>query len=136
MSQKEFTAYVISHLLKRFPQFRKVGTSASDDTSTIACPSSHANLMLWVSTENREITVGLTGNTAAADWHTHMSQVGAATPDEEMQAAVQLLSGILTDQEVIVYSSLLGYFLPADIADIYDYQQPAEIISVFRWSDL
>lgn len=136
MSQKEFTDYVTSCLFGHFPQFAKGYAKKHDDIMVIDYPSSQGKLLLRITTLGKELAVGFAANAEQFAWHLHMSQLGAITPEEETQAAVQLLRRIFTDNELIVHSSALGYFLTEDLADSYQHQQPEETISVFYWSEL
>ncbi|TGE25792.1 hypothetical protein E5K00_11555 [Hymenobacter aquaticus] len=136
MSQKEFTDYVTACLFSHFPQFVQGYAKKHDDIMVIDYPSSQGKLLLRITTRGRELAVGFAANAERFAWHLHMRQLGAITPEEEIQAATQLLRRIFTDSELIVHSSALGYFLTEDPAGIYQYQQPEEIISVFHWSEL
>ncbi len=135
MEQKEFTNYVTPKIIDRFPQFRGLCTTKSKDIVDIDYKSQRGKLTLWLTTQNKEITIGFTGDTEC-DWHTHMSLFGANTPDEEVEEAIKLIDKILTDKEKIVYSTVLGYFIAGDIEGIEKYKQEDEIIKIFYWSDL
>jgi hypothetical protein len=92
-------------------------------------------LTLWLTTQNKEITIGFSGNQNLGDFHTHMSLYGANTPDEELKEAVKLIEDIISDRLTIVYSSILGYTL-LDLEEIREYQQANELIGVTSWSKL
>ena len=135
MEQKEFTEYVIPKLLDIFPQFEKQYTSKPCDIINIECSSPKGKLILRLTTQDREITLGFKVKTKFG-WHIHMNQFGASTPDEEIAVAIQLIDFILTDKEKIIFSNLSGYFITGDIDGLDKYKPENEIISTFFWSDL
>ena len=136
MSQREFTEYVIPRLIDLFPRFEEGYTKKHSDIVDIDYPNRNGKLLLRITTQDNALTIGFAATAEQLVWHLHMSQFGAITPDEQIQAATQLLHRIFTDNELIVHSSALGYFLTEDLAGIYQYQQPEETISVFYWSEL
>ena len=135
MEQKEFTNYIIPKIIDRFPQFENLCTIKPNDIIDIDYKSPRGKLTFWLTTQDKEITVGFTGDTEC-DWHTHMSLFGANTPDEELDEAVQLIDSILNGKEKIIYSTVLGYFITDDIDGVDKYKQENEIIKTFYWSDL
>ncbi|UOQ54949.1 hypothetical protein [Hymenobacter cellulosivorans] len=134
MTQKEFTDYVIPRLLDSFPQLISIGISTSE--IVLSTQSKQGRLVLQITTQAKELTIGFATTAGPFGWHVHMSQLGAITLDKKTQAATQLLRGIFTDNELIVYSTTLGYFLTDDLANVYQYQQPDESIDAFYWSEL
>ena len=135
MEQKQFTDYIIPKLIDRFPQFANFCTIKPSDVVDIDYKSSQGKLTLWITTQDKEITVGFTGD-MDCDWHTHMSLFGATTPDEELEAATRLIYGILNDEEPIVHSNLNGYFLTDDINQVEKSLNKNEKVQLFKWSDL
>jgi len=135
MEQKEFTNYIIPKINDRFPQFKDFCTLKSNDIIDIDFKSKNNNLTLWLTTQDKEITLGFTGD-QDCDWHTHMSLFGANTPDEELQVAINLIDNIINDKEQIIHSTELGYFITDDIEGLNKYKQPNEIIKTFYWSEL
>ena len=135
MQQKEFTDYIISRLIDRFPQFKGHITAKPNDVIDIDFKSNKEELTLWITTQDREITIGFTGDTEC-DWHTHMSLFGANTPDEELQAAAELIEGILNDKESIVHSNLKGYSLIDNLNEVENDLAKDEKVQVFKWSEL
>ena len=136
MTQREFTEYVILKIIERFPQFEKSCTAKPADIVDIDYKSPKGQLVFWLTTQNKEITVGFTGVTDASDWHMHMSQFGANAPDEELEAVMQLTESILNDREKIVYSTVLGYFISDDIDGLEEYKYEKETIDICCWSQL
>ena len=120
MEQKHFTDYISPKLIDRFPQLANFCTTKPNNIVDIDYKSPQGKLTLWITTQDQEITVGLTGD-MDCDWHTHMSLFGANTPEEELEAATQLINSILNDQEPIVHSNLNGYFLTDDISALEKY---------------
>jgi len=136
MNQKEFTNYIIPKLIRRFPQFCEFCTQKPNDIVDIDYKSPNGELTLWVTTQDKEITIGFNSEPPLHDWHIHMSQLNANTPREELEAAVKLLENILTDGEAIVASNIMGHSLIYDINDIENYKEEGEIIRIVYWSDL
>ncbi|MBC7553095.1 MAG: hypothetical protein H7257_03865 [Taibaiella sp.] len=132
MKQQEFTNYIIQELIKSFPQFEGHLTTKPGDIIDIDFKSNNENLTLWVTTQDKEITIGFTGYTEC-DWHTHMSLFGANTPHEELFAAIELIDNILRDKQPIIFSNIKGYFLTDNI-DINVVSN--EAIQILKWSDL
>jgi len=135
ISQKEYTDYTIPKLLEYFPQFIEHCVIQPNDVVNIEYLSKNKKLELWITTQDKEITIGLSGKEQLNDWHTHMSLFGANTPDEELREAAILLTAIITDEKVITYSSVSGYFLGRR-EDIEKYRQPGEVIRSYYWSEL
>src|SRR4051812_5912444 len=91
MEQQEFTNYIIPKLIERFPQFKGHLTTKPNDIIDIDFKSNKGNLTLWVTTQDREITIGFAGY-SDCDWHMHISLFDANTPDEELHAAIKLIN--------------------------------------------
>jgi hypothetical protein len=135
MEQLEFTNYIIPELIKRFPQFEGHLTTKPDNIIDIDFKSNKGNLTLWVTTQDKEITIGFTGYTEC-DWHTHMSLFGANTPREELLAAIDLIDSIFTDKRPIAYSNLNGYFLTDSVEEVNIKLDSGEAIQILKWNDL
>jgi len=135
LDQREFSNYVILKMLEYFPQFTEHCIAQPGDVVDIEYKSSAGLLTLWLTTRDKEITIGFSGNNNLGDFHTHMSLYGANTPDEELAEAFKLIEAIISDELTIVYSTVLGYTL-RDIDEIREYQQPNELIGETKWSKL
>ena len=135
MNQKEFTDYIIPKIIDHFPQFKDLCTAKPNDIVDIDYKSNKGKVTFWLTTQDREITLGFTGDTEC-DWHTHMNLFGANTPDEELQVAIDLIQKIISDKENIVYSNIQGYYLTNNIDEINKYQTTGETFEIFKWSDL
>ena len=135
MEQKEFTYYVISKIVERFPQFRELCTKKPNDIIDIDYKSNKGKLTFWLTTQDSEITLGFTGD-SDCDWHTHMSLFGANTPDEELEVAIDFIDSIISDKKKIIHSSIEGYF-PTDNVEVdFMNNEKGEELQVFKWSDL
>jgi hypothetical protein len=135
MNQKEFTDYIIPKIVDYFPQFKDLCTVKPNDIIDIDYKSNQGKVTFWLTTQDREITLGFTGDTEC-DWHTHMSLFGANTPDEELQIAIDFIQKIIGDKENIVYSNIRGYYLTDNIDNINKCQSTSETFEIFKWSDL
>ena len=98
MNQKEFTEYTIPKIIARLPSLEDFCTFKPNDIIDIDYKSKKGKLTVWLTTQNIEITIGFTGDTEC-DWHAHMSQFGANTPDEGIRAAIELLDNIINNKE-------------------------------------
>ena len=135
MEQKEFTGYIISRITDRFPQFKNSCTTKANEVVDIDFKSRNGKLTLWLTTQDQEVTIGFTGD-HECDWHTHMSLFNAYTPEEELLTAIDLIENILSDKEVIVHSSLSGYFLANNIENVMNQKKKEEVIVTAYWGDL
>ena len=135
MEQKEFTDYIISKILDRFPQFKDLCIVKPNNIIDIDYKSKKGKLTFWLTTQNKEITLGFTGDTQC-DWHAHMSLFGANTPNEELHVAIDLINDILSDKTKIIHSSIRGFYCIVNISEENEYKEKNEVINVFKWSDL
>ncbi|HEX7902266.1 MAG TPA: hypothetical protein VF487_00205 [Chitinophagaceae bacterium] len=136
MNQKEFTNYIIPKIIDRFPQFKDLCTIKPNDIIDIDYKSNQGKLTFWLTTQDKEVTLGFTGDTDC-DWHTHMSLFGANTPDEELEVVVDFIDKVINDKKLIVHSSIQGYYPTDDTIDeITKEQEQGETLEVFKWSDL
>jgi hypothetical protein len=135
MNQKEFTEYTIPKIIARLPFLEDFCTFKPNDIIDIAYKSKKGKLTIWLTTQNAEITIGFAGDTEC-DWHTHMSQFGANTPDEGIQAAIKILDSIINNKERIIHSTASGYFITDNVDDVTKDPQACEIIETFYWSEL
>lgn len=71
--------------------------------------SKQLNIILWLTTQDKEITVGISGNHEFTDYHIHMSLFGASICDEELKEAIDLIKRIITNEEEIIYSIRLFF---------------------------
>lgn len=135
MEQKEFTDYIIPKIVDRFPQFRSLFTNRPNDIIDIDHKSDNGKVIFWLTTQDREITLGFTGDTDC-DWHTHMSLFGANTPEEELEFAIDFIDDIISDKKKIIHSSIIGYYPTDNLEDEVANKEKHEVLEVFRWSDL
>jgi len=135
MDQKQFSEYVINGITVQFPQLKEHCIIKPNGVIDVEYSSRNNKLILWLTTQDKEITIGLSGNHELGDFHTHMSLFGANTPKEELIEAINLIKKIINDEVEIIYSSVLGYFL-GDIDETEEYRQPGELISINFWSSL
>ena len=136
MNQKEFTEYIIPKIIDHFPQFQDLCTVKPNGIIDIDYKSNKGKIIFWLTTQDKEITLGFTGDTEC-DWHTHMSLFGANTPDEELKVAVDIIDRIINDKENIVHSNIRGY-CPTELTidKINEQREKDEILEVLKWSDL
>lgn len=131
MTQKEFTDFIIPKIIDKFPQLAGLCTTKPDDIIDIDIKSNRGKLIFWVTTQDKEVTLGFTGDTTC-DWHIHMSSYGANTPDEEVEVAINFISDIIFDKKKIIHSNIYGYY-PTDKNVTSDKN---ELVEISKWSDL
>ncbi len=136
MDQKEFTDYVIPRLLEYFPQFMEYCVINPHDIVDIEYKSKSGNVELWITTQDEEITIGLTGlKRSLFDWHTHITTYDYDYINDDIAKAVETIENILGDKLQIINSSRLGYTLNG-IEYCKENQELDELIEVTTWSKL
>ena len=136
MNQQDFTDYIIPKILESFPQFKEHCERKLYDIIEIRYKSINEELTLYLTTQDKEITIGFEADNELDNWHTHMNLFGAKTPDEELNVAVALINDILSDKVKIFFSNEWGYFLSEDIEDDLDNKDKIETIEIKYWSEL
>lgn len=135
MKQKEFTEYVILKILGEFPQFKDFCTNKPNDIIDIDYKSKNGKIVFWLTTQDNEITLGISGLTEC-DWHTHMSLFRANSPDEEIKVTVEFIKNLFSDELNIVYSNIRGYFLVDKDIEEVDKIENEETFETFIWTNL
>jgi hypothetical protein len=136
MNQKEFTAHVLQKVIAHFPQFENWYTIKENDIVNIEFKSGKGDVELWVTTQDLEITIGLTGlKRSLFDWHMHITPFDFNMVDDYINDAIDVIKNILNDRFNIVDSNRLGYTLN-NREYMIQHQEPNEIIKSVRWSEL
>lgn len=136
MEQKEFTEYVISKIVAEFPQLKDFCTVKPNDIVDIDYKSKKGNVTFWLTTQDKEITIGFSGLTEC-DWHTHMSLFGANLPSEEIEVAIEFMKNLFSDKLNIIYSNFRGFFrIDNENETKVDEQEKGEIFETFKWTNL
>ncbi len=136
MNQKEFTNYIIPKIIDRFPQFKDLCTAKPNDIIDIDFKSQNGKLTFWLTTQDKEITLGFTGDTEC-DWHIHITPYSEDLPDEQLEIAIDLINNILSGKKKIVHSNISGYSVAdKNIDEILKEQVENEALEIFKWSDL
>ncbi len=136
MNQKEFTDYIIPKIIDRFPQFKDFCTDKSNDIIDINYESTNRKLIFWLTTQDREITLGFTHDNKS-DWHIHFTQYTEDVPDEQLESIIEFIKNLLYDEKIIVHSNISGYWVAEDkIDEIIKENEENEIIEFFIWSEL
>ena len=103
LDQQEYSDYIQRNLEQIFPEFSDY-CRFEKDVYIVEYPSPKKDLVLWVSTQDYEITVGFDKDGECV-WHTHMSLFGAYEPESELNAMVKYIKGIFEGREIIVTNS-------------------------------
>ncbi|MEP7251401.1 MAG: hypothetical protein ABI683_03450 [Ginsengibacter sp.] len=136
MNQKEFTDYIIPKIIDRFPQFKDLCTVKPNDIIDIDYKSQYGKLTFWLTTQDKEITLGFTGDNEC-DWHIHITPYSEDLPDEQLAIAIDFINNILSDKKKIVHSNISGYWVAdKNIDEILKEQEENETLEIFKWSDL
>ncbi len=135
MKQAEFSEYIVSGLVRQFPQFSTCCTNRPGGIMDIDYKSKAGELTLWLTTQDKEVTIGFSDDAELSNFHTHMSLFGANAPEEELQTAIVFVRDILSGKERITYSASQGYAL-FDEEDIAHRIEHGEIIAIKLWNEL
>lgn len=132
MKLDDYSQIVSDRVLREFPQLRSaVKPAHTPGCLLIEFPSPHADVSLYVSTENEEITIGLD------HWHEHIG-TPAQSPADELDEAVALIGAILRDELVIEVLTRNGKWVQSSIAQIGNNREleKGEHLSLVRWSGI
>ena len=135
LNQNEFSKYILNGLLQRFPQFIDY-YKLENDIMTIEYPSKTGLLILWITTQDNEITIGFDNSEGNCDWHTHMSQYSAYEPEDELREVINLTNNILIGNETIVYNSSLGYYLTDNPEETIKNKLEGETLELKKWHEI
>jgi hypothetical protein len=100
LSQEEYSNYIQKNLEQSFPQFIDY-CRYEDDVYILEYPNPKNELILWVSTQDDEVSIGLDKESECL-WHTHMSQFGAYEPESELKEAIKFISELFDGKQLIV----------------------------------
>lgn len=100
LNQQEYSNYIQKNLEQIFPQFIDY-YRYEDDIYILEYPSQKKELILWVSTQDDEISIGFDKNSECI-WHTHMSQFGAYEPESELKEIIEFINGLFDGRQIIV----------------------------------
>ena len=103
LNQQEYSDHIQRNLQQIFPEFSDY-CRFETDVYIVEYPSPKKDLVLWISTQDYEITVGFDKDGECV-WHTHMSLFGAYEPESELNAMVKYIKGIFEGREIIVTNS-------------------------------
>jgi hypothetical protein len=126
-TQKEFSEYVLNGLIASFPKFNDYYRFETD-VLIIEYPSIKGNLILWISSQNNELTIGFDQNNQCI-WHTHMSQFGAYEPEDELKELIKFTKRIFEGEEKIVFDLTDGIY-------VTDSEIPENKLEVKEWKEL
>jgi hypothetical protein len=135
LNQNEFSKYILNRLLQRFPQFNNY-YKLENDIMTIEYPSKTGLLILWITTQDNEITIGFDNIEGDCEWHTHMSQYNAYEPEDELREAINLINNILIGNEIIVFNNNLGVFITDNPEETIKNKLEGEILELKKWYEI
>ena len=125
MTQENYSIYARKELLSSFPYFSDY-ERFENDVYIVEFPSPHQKVLLWVSTQDKEITIGFDQNEECV-WHMHMSQLGANEIKDELKEVIHLIKRILNGSELIAFDSEKEIYLTSDTF---------ENVEIKKWSEL
>ncbi|MFV8837414.1 hypothetical protein [Salinimicrobium soli] len=112
MTQENYSMYARKELLSSFPYFSDY-ERFENDVYIVEFPSPHQTVLLWVSTQDKEITIGFDQNKDCV-WHMHMSQLGANEIQDELKEVIHLIKRIINGSELIAIDSEKEIYLTSD----------------------
>jgi len=136
MTQSEYSALAKDYLVAHHPDFAATIQYKDDGSFDCSVKSRKGHLSIWVTTYDKEITIGFEDINGQCDWHTHMSLLNAYEPEEEFASMTKLLKTIQSDTEPVLFSSKNGYTLTDDIEEDIKSKDEDEIMIVYKWSEL
>ncbi|MFD0766625.1 hypothetical protein ACFQZI_17320 [Mucilaginibacter lutimaris] len=66
---------------------------------------------LWITTQDKEITIGFEGKPQLNDWHTRVTSYDLGLIDNDIKDAIKIIENIINDKEEIACSNINGYTL-------------------------
>lgn len=134
MQQKEFSDYVMPKIIKHFPQFQQNYKSEQGGIIETELVSTSGELYLWLTTQNIEITIGLSGKVNMHDWHTHITPYQFDDLEADVIIpTIDMIDSIISDKQIICKSSLTGYRCCNHLLDYKE--KPGEKFEILKWSD-
>lgn len=100
LNQQEYSNFIQKNLEQIFPEFIDFYRH-EDDIYILEYPSGKKELILWISTQDDELSIGLDRNSECI-WHTHMSLFGAYEPENELKEAIEFINGLFDGRQIIV----------------------------------
>lgn len=131
MELNSYSATIERRLLTEFPELEdSVKPEQPAGCLLIEHPSPHADVSLFISTEDDEITIGLDG------WHGHMYVGGDDAEEYEIANAIDLIRSILTDQVVVVFKTKHGRWIGSSLIRVDEQVSLEEGVEIrlSRWT--
>ena len=100
LNQQEYSNFIQKNLEQIFPEFIDFYRHEGD-IYILEYPSGKKELILWISTQDDELSIGLDRNSECI-WHTHMSLFGAYEPENELKEAIEFINGLFDGRQIIV----------------------------------
>lgn len=100
LNQQEYSNFIQKNLEQIFHEFIDFYRNEGD-IYILEYPSGKKELILWISTQDDELSIGLDRNSECI-WHTHMSLFGAYEPENELKEAIEFINGLFDGRQIIV----------------------------------
>lgn len=136
IDQQEYTHLLKECLSNNFESLNLKTKPHDDNSIDFEIESPSKELKLWISSMNREISIGFEDKNGISDWHTHMSLFGANFPNEQLTLMTELVNHILTGNEKIAHSSVHGFYLTDDYENELKNKIEKEEIYLKEWNEL
>lgn len=117
LTQAEYSNLLSDYFIDNFKHLKFEKKIHDDFTVDFEIKSPSGKLTIWISSMNKEISVGFIDANGNSDWHTHMSLFGANSPTEQLNAMSDLIKQIIDGKEKIAYNVDEGYFLTDNLED-------------------
>ncbi|KAA9345891.1 hypothetical protein [Adhaeribacter soli] len=137
MNKKRYIDYIILKLLEHFPDIADNLKLKSGNNSDIELSSKRGKikLLIFIVEDENEVTVGFQAGEEQFGWHVHMDMFGAKNIEEMINVAIELVKEIISDQQVIIYTSDFGYFISGTEQQLKELQEE-EGVEFYYWSEL
>ena len=131
MELNRYSKRVYSAVIHAFPELAEAESlEATQGCFSIRYPSPHADVELYISSEDDEITIAFGG------WHEHIAMFEGKTEQEEIKEAIELIRSILSDELVVAYATVEGEWSGSWVVSDECDRKPIEneAISLRRWT--
>lgn len=115
LSQLEYSNLLKDCLKSNFELINWNEKSQEDFSIDFEIENPSKELRLWISSMNKEISIGFEDKKGTTNWHAHMSSLGANFPKEQLDIMIKIVNKIISGNEKIVCNSKNGYYLTYNI---------------------
>jgi len=130
LTQAEYSDLLSDYFIDNFKHLKSEKKIHDDLTVDFEIKNPSNKLTLWISSMNKEISIGLEDANGKSDWHTHMSLFGANSPIEQLNTMSDLIKQLIDGKEKVAFNIHEGYFLTDNIKD------ESELTTLEKWNEI